>query len=235
MIRLDKYLAACGLGTRKEVKKIIRNGKVCVNGIVVKKDDLKIDELVDVVECDGERLNYTEFVYIMLNKPQGVISATTDTYDQTVIDLIDDYHKDIFPVGRLDKDTEGLLLITNDGQLAHELLSPKKHVEKEYYVEITNKLTNESIKQLETGIEIDEGLCLPAKVNIIDDNCLNMIIMEGKFHQVKKMIKACNSEVTYLKRVRMGEIIIDESLELGESRYLNDSEMEYLNKIKNGI
>ena len=233
MERLDKILAHTGFGTRKDVKKIIRNGLVSVNGVIIRKDDFKVDEINDEIYIDNMEVKYSKFTYIMLNKPSGYLSATIDNMHATIFELIDDQSVGLFPVGRLDIDTEGLLFVTNNGRLAHELLSPKKHVDKKYYVCVTNKLSDDSIKLLENGITINEDeLCLGAKVEIIDDNSLYLTIKEGKFHQIKKMMFACDSEVTYLKRVEMGPLKLDESLKLGEYRYLNDEEINALLKIE---
>ncbi|MEG0177355.1 MAG: pseudouridine synthase [Anaerorhabdus sp.] len=228
-MRIDKCLAHLGYGTRKDVKKIIRSGIVSINGVICTKEDFKFDEENDELSIDGVNVLYSKYVYIMLNKPQGVISATEDGLHETVLNCIQDSTKGLFPVGRLDIDTEGLCLISNDGQLAHDLLSPKKHVAKTYYVEISNPLTSEHIKLLESGITIDgDELCKPANVKILTDNSLELTIMEGKFHQVKRMMIACDSEVTYLKRLTIGSLVLDSELELGEWRYLTDQELESL-------
>ncbi|MEG0239862.1 pseudouridine synthase [Anaerorhabdus sp.] len=229
MMRLDKCLCHLGYGTRKDVKKIIRSGVVSINGIVCKKEDTKFDEENDQLMIDGIDIIYQKFVYIMLNKPQGVISATEDGLHETVLNCIQDTTKGLFPVGRLDIDTEGLILLTNDGQLAHDLLSPKKHVDKTYYVEISEPLSKESIELIEKGITIDgDELCKPAKVKVLSDKAIELTITEGKFHQVKRMILACQSEVTYLKRISMGSLQLDEELELGQWRYLTNDELESL-------
>lgn len=229
MMRLDKCLSHLGYGSRKDVKKIIRSGEVSINGIVCKKEDTKFDENMDELMIQGVEIVYQKFVYIMLNKPQGVISATEDGLHETVLNCIQDTTKGLFPVGRLDIDTEGLCLITNDGQLAHELLSPKKHVDKTYYVEISNPLTKEALQEIEKGITIDgDEKCKPAKVKQLDDHAIELTITEGKFHQVKRMMIACQSEVTYLKRISMGNLKLDEELELGQWRYLTDVELENL-------
>jgi len=233
MMRLDKFLAECGFGTRKEVKQIVRKEVVLVNGQQCKKEDVKIDELNDVVVVNGETVRYQKYHYFVMNKPQGVISATEDMSMATVLDLINEPVRDLFPVGRLDKDTEGLLLITNDGLLAHELLSPKKHVEKCYYLKITNPLNDEHIQRIEEGIEIDQGeRCKPARVQKIDETSLKLWITEGKFHQIKRMMIACCSEVIYLQRLSMGPLQLDPSLNLGEYRACTEKEIEDLMIIK---
>lgn len=230
MMRLDKFLAHANYGTRREVKKIIRSGWVSVNDQIVKNDDFKIDENKDIISVDNEQVIYQQFYYIMLNKPNGYVSATIDDRYPTVIDLIyEDYALDLFPVGRLDLDTEGLLLLTNDGSLSHELLSPKKHVDKEYYVELEKDFNDQDIKTLEAGVAInDQEVCKEAKVKRIDNNKMMLIIQEGKYHQVKRMMHAIDNEVTYLKRVRMGSLKLDKTLPLGEYRALNEEEIKML-------
>lgn len=201
-MRLDKLLAHCGYGTRKEVKDVIKKGHVSVNDIVIKKDKTQVEPTKDIVKVDGEVIVYEEYVYYMLNKPDGYVSATEDNVHHTVIELIDDYYRDdIFPVGRLDIDTEGLLLITNDGQLSHQLLSPKKHCPKVYYAKIKGEVTDDDIKAFKDGIVIDDGyLCQSAILNILSvengNSEIEVEIYEGKFHQVKRMFLAVGKEVT---------------------------------------
>lgn len=236
MIRLDKYLADMGCGTRQEVKKFIRSGQVSVDGIVVKKPETKVEQSVQEVFLNGEKVGYESFEYYMLNKPAGVISATEDQGCQTVVDLIKDKkRKDLFPVGRLDKDTEGLLLITNDGALAHRLLSPKKHVDKCYFARICGKVTEEDVRSFEKGVNIGSQeqpeITMPGKLEIItsdDISKIRLTIQEGKFHQVKRMFQAVGKEVIYLKRLRMGTLILDENLGIGEYRPLTKEELEKL-------
>ena len=237
MMRLDKYLAEMGVGTRQEVKKQIRQGKVTVNGTVVKVADTKIDETCDEVTIGGLNISYVSYEYYMLNKPGGVVSATEDRRDTTVIDLIKDKkRKDLFPVGRLDKDTEGLLLITNDGDLAHRLLAPKKHVDKVYYAKIDGMVTEEDVKRFAEGIDIgaeEEEMTRPAKLDIMksaEESEIRLTIHEGKFHQVKRMFLAVGKEVTYLKRERMGTLCLDENLKPGEYRLLTEEEIENVRK-----
>lgn len=227
MIRLDKFLCEMEIGTRSQVKDIVKKGMVLVDGEVIKKADYKFDETAAKVCVNGKELSYQKFYYYMLNKPQGVISATTDNHDKTVLDLLKDAPgKDLFPVGRLDKDTEGLLLITNDGELSHNLLSPKKHVDKTYLVETKELVTEEMILKLEQGVDIgEEKLTLPAKVNQLEDKKIELTITEGKFHQVKRMLKAVENEVVYLKRLSMGSLKLDKKLPLGEYRSLTEGEI----------
>ncbi len=229
-MRLDKYLAHADVGTRKEVKQLIRKGHVCVNGEVCCKDDTKINEMEDIITVDGDEIYYESIVYIMLNKPQNVVSATSDSIHETVMDCIDvTIPKDCFPVGRLDIDTEGLLLITNDGKLAHRLLSPKHHVTKTYLVEIAHSLSDEDILRLENGsIELDGECILPAEVEIIDESFIKLHIREGRFHQVKRMLHAVNNEVLSLKRIAMKNLQLDDTLAPGEWRFLSDEEIRLL-------
>ena len=215
-MRLDKLLAHSGFGTRKEVKDFIKKGIVTVNGEIAEKDKMQVDPQTDEVCVNGEVITYEEFVYYMLNKPAGYVSATEDNLYPTVVDLIDDYYRDdLFPVGRLDVDTEGLLLISNDGVLAHQLLSPKKHCPKVYYAKINGIVTNQDVelKILSTSATSSE---------------IEVTIYEGKFHQVKKMFIAVGKEVTYLKRIRMKDLCLDNSLQLGEYRHLTDEELDRL-------
>lgn len=233
MIRLDKYLADMGVGTRSEVKKYVKQGKISVDGQVVKSADIKIDIETQSVMYQGQLVGYEEFEYYMLHKPAGVVSATTDAKDKTVIDLITDKkRKDLFPVGRLDKDTEGLLLITNDGDMAHRLLAPKKHVDKVYYAKIDGRVTEEDVIAFREGVSIGQGeVAKPAKLEILKADEISEIyvtIQEGKFHQVKRMFHTIGKEVLYLKRLSMGSLVLDESLPLGAYRKLTREELEDL-------
>lgn len=229
-MRLDKFLSHAGAGTRKEVKLMIRKGFVTINGEVCKKDDRHIDEYQDVICLDGEEITYQKYYYIMLNKPQDVVSSTKDGMHETVLDIIDiQLPNDMFPVGRLDIDTTGLLLICNDGTLSHELLSPKKHVEKEYEVIIDHLLSKQDMETLENGtIVLDDEVIKPAKVQIIEPCKLHLIISEGRYHQIKRMLHAVNNEVLQLKRIRMGKLVLDEQLKVGEWRFLTDEEIAAL-------
>lgn len=232
-IRLDKYLADMGCGTRSEVKKAIRSGNVTVNSIIEKHPEQKINTGIDCVEFNGCKITYSTCEYYMLNKPSGVISAVSDSRDMTVIDLIRDMHRnDLFPVGRLDKDTEGLLLITNDGDLAHRLLSPSKHVNKTYFAKIRGKVTEEDINLFRQGVEIgDDKPALPAELEICSSGEISEIrltIQEGRFHQVKRMFHSVGKEVIYLKRLQMGTLVLDENLKPGEYRKLTEEEVKKL-------
>lgn len=233
-MRLDKFLTEMNIDTRSKVKALISKGVVKVNGVVIKDAGYKINTETDIVTVRDSVIEYKAFEYYMLNKPAGVVSATEDNRDTTVMDLIKDKtRKDLFPVGRLDKDTEGLLLITNDGELSHRLLSPKKHVDKTYLVVTDNMLSVENAKKLETGVDIGENkLTLPAQISILEDKenqCL-ITIHEGKFHQVKRMFKAVGLNVIYLKRLGMGSLHLDESLRVGEYRKLTEEEINSLKK-----
>ena len=233
-MRLDKFLAEVGLGSRKEVKQLIKKGQIKVNQQTEKSDKKQINPEKDQIKYQGEILHYQEFYYYLLHKPAGVVSATEDKHDQTVMDLFSptDYRSDLFPVGRLDKDTEGLLLITNDGKLAHNLLSPKKHVEKEYFAKIAGVMTAEDQQRFVEGFMLDGELTLPAEL-IIDETTsetsqVRIILHEGKFHQVKRMVKACGKEVTYLKRIRMGELTLPQALAKGSYHPLTADELQGL-------
>ena len=229
MKRLDKFLTELNIGSRSEVKSYIQKGYVTVDGVVVKKPETKVLE-ESIVTFKGEVLNYEEFSYFMLNKPAGVVSATTDHYDKTVIDFFkDEPCKNLFPVGRLDKDTEGLLLITNDGALGHRLTSPRHHVEKTYYVKLQNCIKKEHVCMLEDGVDIGEKKpTQPSKVEIISDDEVYITITEGKFHQVKRMFEVVSNKVVYLKRMSMGTLKLDENLELGAYRKLTEDEISSL-------
>lgn len=229
-MRLDKFLANSGIGSRKEVKELIKQGLVFVNEERIKKSDKNIDEINDVIKIGDKCIKYRKYVYIMLNKPQNVISATEDNKHNTVIDLIKGYDTyNIFPVGRLDIDTEGLLLLTNDGKLSHNLLSPKKHIEKEYFVKLKENITDIDINKVENNIELEDGyICKKAKIKRISENELNITITEGKFHQVKRMFKAVDNEVVFLKRIRMANIFLDKNLKLGDYRELSNDELKGL-------
>lgn len=225
-IRLDKYLADMGVGTRTEVRRMIGKGLVCVNGEKAGKAEQKIDSEKDGVSVNGNSLVYEEFEYYMLNKPAGIISASEDKREKTVVDLIGEAHRrDLFPVGRLDRDTEGLLLITNDGALAHQLLSPKKHVDKVYYARIRGRVAEDDVALFAEGIDIgDEKKTLPAKLDILhsaEESEIELTIREGRFHQVKRMFEAVGKEVVYLKRIRMGKLVLDPSLEPNEYKKLD--------------
>ena len=237
-VRLDKFLADAGAGTRSEVKKYIQKGQVQVNGKPVKKPELKITE-EDQVVMNGQEIHAApEYVYYLFNKPAGCVSATEDSRDKTVLDYIEekDRRKGLFPVGRLDKDTEGFLLITDDGPLAHELLSPKKHVDKTYYAKVSGKVTEEDVVKLAEGVDIGEkDLTRPARLEILStwESEIRLTIHEGKFHQVKRMMEALGKKVTYLKRLSMGPLALPADLPTGKYRLLTEKELELLKSAGN--
>lgn len=229
MIRLDKLLADTGTGTRSQVKEYIRRGQVTVNGTVCKKPEQKVSE-EDRVCLDGQAVEYARFRYYMLHKPQGVITATEDSRDKTVLDLLTGINTaHISPVGRLDKDTEGLLLLTNDGELAHRLLSPKRHVDKCYLVRTEKPLSEADLRALEEGVDIgDEKPTLPSKACLNPEGELLLTIREGRYHQVKRMLQAVGNQVVYLKRLSFGSLRLPEDLEIGQFRALTKEEQERL-------
>ena len=228
-MRLDKFLANSGIGTRKEVKELLKKRLIKVNDEIVKDGKIHVNENEDTIKYKDEIISYIKFVYIMLNKPN-------DKVHKTVIDLLGDEYRtfEVFPVGRLDIDTEGLLLLTNDGVLSHNLLSPNKHVDKKYYVELEKLLTKMDIDKLEKGVELKDFTAKDAKVEIIENGeesdkiRVYITISEGKFHQVKRMFKAVGNEVKYLKRLKMGTLSLDENLKLGEYRELTEDELTKL-------
>ncbi|ORO63069.1 16S rRNA pseudouridine(516) synthase [Streptococcus oralis subsp. oralis] len=235
-MRLDKFLVACAVGSRTEVKNLLKAGRVTVNGKKEKSAKLQINEEKDEIRFDGQVLEYEEFVYYMMNKPQGVISATEDSKHRTVLDLLDDIArtKEVFPVGRLDIDTHGLLLLTNDGQLAHALLSPKRHVDKTYLAHVEGIMAQEDVETFVKGIPLKDFTCQSAKLELVsldsvkNQSLVRVTIAEGKFHQVKRMVAYCGKEVVDLQRLTMGTLVLDENLERGEWRRLTKEELENL-------
>ena len=235
-MRLDKFISTTTTLSRAEAKKVIKKG-ILINDKLIKTPDYKIDEFKDQVIVNGNRLVYQKYVYIMMNKPKNTVSATEDAIERTVVDILRDEDRiyKVFSVGRLDKDTEGLMLLTNDGELAHKLISPKKDVEKKYYVEVSGELKNEHLKIIKEGVILEDGYrCKPARLEILDssegNSKANIFITEGKFHQVKRMMKSLGTTVTYLKRLSIGSLKLDENLKLGEYRYLTDDELNKLTK-----
>lgn len=237
-MRLDKYLSHAGLGTRKEVKQLLKTGRICVNGELVKQPNFHV-QTTDQITLDGEIVNYEEFVYYMMNKPQEVLSATRDAMQPTVLDLLsdEDYRSDLFPVGRLDKDTVGLLLLTNDGALSHQLLSPKKHVSKEYMAEIVGIMTEKDQMRFLEGIELEGNeICQPARLEILHINeeqgtsRVKITLVEGKYHQVKRMVAACGKKVQHLQRISMGSLRLNDELAEGDYRRLSSEEIASLKK-----
>lgn len=235
-IRIDKMLSNIGLGSRSQIKTDAKTGCIKVNGTIEKNPSKIIDTDKDEIKYKNEVVKYIQYIYLMMNKPAGVVSATEDNYDKTVVDLLEEKDKFYapFPVGRLDKDTEGLLILTNDGILNHDLLSPKKHVDKTYYAEIDGEVTESDAKLFEQGILLtnENYTTLPAALKIIESGQKSkcyVTIREGKFHQVKRMFIAVGKEVTYLKRISMGSLGLDEKLELGSYRHLTEEELKMLN------
>lgn len=235
-MRLDKYLCEAGKGTRSEVKKIIARGDVSVNGSIIRDPAAKLDENSDEVTIGGVPVRYADFEYYMLNKPKGVISASRDKRDKNAVcvtDLIQEkIRQDLFPVGRLDKDTEGLLIITNDGELAHRLLSPKHHVDKTYYAELDSSVSREGAERIMAGVDIgDDKPTLPCQINMLSDSSCFITIHEGRYHEIKRMFKTEGRTVNYLKRISMGPMSLDTELEPGEYRSLSPEEIELLKQV----
>ncbi len=232
--RLDKVLSNFGFGSRNEIKRLVKNGLVVVDGIAVRDASMHVDPENSVITVNGKKLNYRKFIYIMMNKPAGIISATYDAKLTTAIDILPEEFAcfDLFPAGRLDIDTEGMLLLTNDGQLAHDILSPKKHVDKRYYALIDGQVTDEDVGRFADGVVIDDGYkTMPAELFIIRSGLrseIELVLHEGKFHQVKRMFEAVGKKVVYLKRIQMGGLRLDESLEPGECRELTAEEVKLL-------
>ncbi len=236
MLRLDRYLAECGVGSRKQAVSVIKSGRVSVNGCVVNEPGLKISE-DEKVAVDGTLLKYDKYSYYMLNKPKGCVSAVKDNLSDTVLQFLKGVNtRGLFPVGRLDKDTEGFLLITNDGELCHGLISPGRHVEKTYYVVCDKSLPRNARTLFKNGIDIgDDSICLPARIKsqgrVKEGMSYELTITEGRFHQVKRMFYALGCKVLYLKRVSIGGVMLDPGLESGAYRALTPEELDIL---KNG-
>jgi len=238
MERIDKILSNLGHGTRKEVKAILKKGKVEVDGVIISDNAMKIDPDKAVIKVSGEEINYRKYIYLIMNKPAGVVSATVDKHDETVIDLIDDAYRafDPFPIGRLDRDTVGLILITNDGELNHKLIAPKNHVDKVYYAEINKFVDQSDVSVFKKGVVIDDGYkCMPAQLKILnaDENGAEVMvtIQEGKFHQVKRMFESVEKKVVFLRRVSFGPLKLDENLAEGQCRELSEEEINLLKQV----
>lgn len=227
MDRIDKILVSQGIGSRREVQKRIKSGEVTVNGEIIRKPEFKANAENDKIAVLGKVLNYSEHIYIMMNKPAGVVSASNDNHDKTVIDILPDEYKrkGLFPAGRLDKDTEGLLIITDDGDFAHRMLSPKKHVDKRYIARLDGEITEKIIQKFEQGIVFADGTkCLPAKLEIYNNDKKTglVTICEGKFHQVKKMFISCGLNVVHLQRISIGGLYLDGNLPIGGCKLLTN-------------
>ena len=231
-MRLDKFLSVTGTASRSESKRAVRAGSVTVNGIAVRSADLQIDPEGDRVCYCGREIVYRRFTYILLNKPEGVVSATDDARERTVLDLLPDTvrREGLFPCGRLDKNTLGVMLLTDDGELAHRLLSPKRHVSKAYFFRVKYPLADDAVARFCEGLELDGGeRTLPACLEPEEDGMSGVVtLVEGKYHQIKRMMEALNNKVTYLERIRFGNLLIENSPPRGEWRYLNDAEIEGL-------
>lgn len=233
MERIDKIIASQGQYSRSEVKKLVKDGRVTLDGKVIKSSDVKADPDKNDIAIDGKSIGYKKHLYIMLNKPQGVVSATEDTYHKTVIDLVpkDLRREGLFPAGRLDGDTVGFVLITDDGDFAHRILSPKNHIMKTYHATLQRPVTDEDINAFKNGVELKDGtLCLEAQVNPIDSDkpMAEIQICEGKYHQVKRMFAALGNKVVFLKRVKMGNLSLDESLREGQCREITSEELKLI-------
>lgn len=227
MDRIDKILVSQGIGSRREVQKRIKSGEVTVNGEIIRKPEFKANAENDKIAVLGKVLNYSEHIYIMMNKPAGVVSASNDNHDKTVIDILPDKYKrkGLFPAGRLDKDTEGLLIITDDGDFAHRMLSPKKHVDKQYIAQLDEEITEKTIQNFKQGIIFADGTkCLPAKLEIYNNDKKTglVTICEGKFHQVKKMFISCGLNVVHLQRISIGDLYLDGNLPIGGCKLLTN-------------
>jgi len=238
MERIDKILSNLGHGTRKEVKAILKKGKVEVDGVIISDNAMKIDPDKAIIKVSGEEINYRKYIYLIMNKPAGVVSATVDKHDETVIDLIDEEYRafDPFPIGRLDRDTVGLILITNDGELNHKLIAPKNHVDKVYYAEINKSVDQSDVDTFKKGVVIDDGYkCMPAQLEILnaDENGAEIMvtIQEGKFHQVKRMFESVEKKVVFLRRVSFGPLKLDENLLEGQCRELSEEEITLLKQV----
>jgi 16S rRNA pseudouridine516 synthase len=231
-IRIDKFVSEQAGITRSEAKTAIKKKQITINGNIVKSADVKLDTEKDIVAYNGKELIYREFMYIMLNKPDGVVCATRDELSETVLQLLPPelIRKGLFPAGRLDKDTEGFVFITDDGALAHKMLSPKSHVEKEYIVTLEKPYEEKYRDIFANGVTIDGGeKCMPATIEFTDDNkVVRLILHEGKYHQVKRMMQAVGNKVTHLKRIRIGGITLDEALGSGKAREITREEIEKL-------
>lgn len=232
IVRIDKILSELGFGSRQEIKKYVKAGKIRINDNIVKKPEEKLNSEVDKLFFEGKEVEVEEFETFILYKPAGYVCATKDNVHKTVMELIDSKRKNIVPVGRLDLDTEGILILTNDGDLNHRLVSPSSHVDKTYYAIFEGKLNENAVEMTKNGLDIGEGeVSKPAKLEIISSNEIMLTIHEGKFHQVKRMVKALGGEVTYLKRVAFGGLRLEDlKLKKGESRKITEIEMEMLKR-----
>lgn len=236
MLRLDKYLSDCGVGTRSEIKKLIRSGAVRVDGVNKATPDTKIDETSATVYFNDRIIKYRKYVYLMLNKPQGYVSAVRDNHYKTVVELVPEEYKhfDVFPMGRLDIDTVGLLVLTNDGEMAHKLLSPARHVPKKYIAEVDGRVNDSDIACFKSGMDLGDFIAKPAELRVIENTDLGCVaevtIAEGKFHQIKRMFEKVGKKVLRLKRIQMNNLVLDEDLKEGELRELTENELKSLSQ-----
>ncbi|MBE5743523.1 MAG: rRNA pseudouridine synthase [Clostridiales bacterium] len=233
MERLDKAFSSCKLYSRSEITKIIKQKRITVNGVIINDPSFKIDVNTDKILLDGKEVEFNKFVYIMLNKPQGVVSSTDDGRDKTVIDILPDSFKrdGLFPVGRLDKDTVGLVILTDDGISSHKRLSPKTHAEKVYYFETAEEVSSEVALEIESGVLLKDGYkTLPCKINLLSKTSGEITLVEGKYHEIKRIFGAKSNKITYLKRISFGGIILDETLPEGSCRYLTKEEQKLFTK-----
>ena len=238
MDRIDKILSNLGHGTRKEVKALLKKKEVEVDGVIATDSAMKVDPEKSIIKVSGDEINYRKYIYLVMNKPSGVVSATVDRNDETVIDLIDEQYRAFkpFPIGRLDKDTVGLLLITNDGELNHKLIAPKNHVDKVYYAEINKCIGASDISTFKKGVVIDDGYkCMPAVLEVLtaneNDQEVMVTIQEGKFHQVKRMFESVDKSVVFLRRVSFGPLKLDKELAEGQCRELSEDEINLLKQV----
>lgn len=238
-MRLDKFFTSQSLATRKEAKELVKQGRITVNGETVKFSDTQIDPSCDIILLDGKNVSYKEYIYIMLNKPQGVVSATEDRQHQTVLDLVPPalYRKGLFPAGRLDKDTEGFVLLTDDGDFAHRILSPQKHIPKTYHAIINKPIDETDISAFREGLRLSDGtVCMRAELRLLEDSAeplVEVVLQEGKYHQVKRMFESRGKRVVYLKRTQMGGLPLDPELKSGECREILHKELEKILDVKN--
>lgn len=228
MERLDKIIAAQGKYSRRDVKKLVAAGRINIDGKIVNKSDMKIDTDKVKIEIDGIELKIKNKVYLILNKPKGYVSATEDRKDKTVLDLVPEnlFHKELFPAGRLDKDTTGLMILTNDGNFAHNILAPKKHVKKTYKVEIDIKITDEMVEAFKKGIMLKDGICKSSGLEILDEKIGIVTLTEGRYHQIKRMFGCFGAKVVNLHRISFGNLSLPEDLKLGECRELTEGEIK---------
>ncbi len=228
MERLDKIIAAQGKYSRRDVKKLVAAGRINIDGKIVNKSDIKIDTDKVKIEIDGIELKIKNKVYLILNKPKGYVSATEDRKDETVLDLVPEnlFHKELFPAGRLDKDTTGLMILTNDGNFAHNILAPKKHVKKKYKVEIDIKITDEMVEAFKKGIMLKDGICKSSGLEILDEKIGIVTLTEGRYHQIKRMFGCFGAKVVNLHRISFGNLSLPEDLKLGECRELTEGEIK---------